>query len=351
MKISELRGQVGEWLKGAGPESDIVLSSRVRLARNLAQFPFLTRASGEQRQQLTTLIRQAIEDSDIAPDMLFFNLYRASAMDCRFLVERHLISRELAEAKGSRAVAISRSENISLMVNEEDHLRMQVLRCGLEPIHAWNDLDEIDSKLARRLDFAFSPQLGYLTACPTNVGTGLRVSVMLHLPALVLTREIEKVFRAVSKINLAVRGLYGEGTQASGDFYQISNQVTLGKSEGEILSSIESVVPQIALYERRAREALLQDNRIRLEDRIWRAYAVLRAARAITSEETMHLLSAVRLGANLGLLEDLPIATVNQLFISTRPAHLQNLKGRKLSPEERDVARAAYIRQTLAKNG
>lgn len=347
MRIDELSHQVGTWLKGAGPESDIVISCRVRLARNLVQFPFVSRARPAQKQQLTTIIRQAIASTRIVPDMLFLNLGRASLVDREFLVERHLISRELAEGDGSRAVVVSRSENISIMINEEDHLRLQVLRSGLEPAGAWSDIDQIDDKLEKRLDFAFSSRLGYLTACPTNVGTGLRASVMLHLPALVLTGEIEKVFRAVSKINLAVRGLYGEGTQASGDFYQISNQATLGKSEQEIMSSIESVVPQIARYERRARQALLRDNRIKLEDRIWRAYGVLKSARAITSRDTMHLLSSLRLGINLEVIKDRQIAEVNHLFITTQPAHLQKLKGRELSPEERDIVRATYIRQTL----
>ncbi len=347
MRIDELSHQVGEWLKGSGPEPDIVISSRVRLARNVIQFPFVSRATPEQRQQLTTIIRQAVTATRVVPDMLFLNLGRATPMDCEFLVERHLISRELAEGEGSRALVASRSETVSIMINEEDHLRLQVLRSGLDPGRAWSDVDEIDDKLEKRLDFAFSPRLGYLTACPTNVGTGLRASVMLHLPALVLTREIEKVFRAVSKINLAVRGLYGEGTQASGDFYQISNQATLGKSEREIMSSIESVVPQIARYERRARQALLRDNHVKLEDRIWRAHGVLRSARAISSQETMRLLSAVRLGVNLEVIRDLEIAQVNHLFITTQPAHLQKLKGRELSPEERDIVRAAYIRRVL----
>ena len=233
------------------------------------------------------------------------------------------------------------------MVNEEDHLRIQTLRAGIQLREAFELANQVDDALENAIDYAFSSQFGYLTACPTNVGTGMRVSVMLHLPALVITREIEKVFQAVSKINLAVRGLYGEGTQASGDFYQISNQVTLGKTENEIIDNLASVIPQIVKYERKVRTTLLQMKRLVLEDKIWRALGVLRSARTITSEETLELLSLVRLGVNLGAIEGIPMATVNELFVLSQPAHLQKVEKTKLSSHERDAARARYIRERL----
>jgi protein arginine kinase len=349
MNLSDLASQPGEWLRGTGPESDVIISSRIRLARNLVEFPFLTHATEAQRQMIVDKIRTALTEAGIIPDPIFLNIDDLSDVQRTLLVERHLISRELTEGEGPRAVVFGDGERISLMINEEDHLRMQVLRSGLELASAWQTLNGIDDKLEAGLAFAFSNRLGYLTACLTNVGTGLRASVMMHLPALVVTREIEKVFQAVTKVNLAVRGLYGEGTQASGDFYQISNQRTLGKSEGEIIENLEGIVPRIVDYEKMARDKLLSDNRAELEDRVWRAYGMLSSARTISSEETMHLLSSVRLGVNLGLIADTPIGTVNELFILALPAHLQVTQGSELDAAARNVTRADFIRTRLVK--
>ena len=350
MRMRELAGSPGEWLKGTGPQSEVVISSRIRLARNLIQFPFLSQATEEQKQRVLDITRGHLAAIDMTKGLTFVDLSETDPLDRSLLVERHLISRELADGDWPRAVAFGETETMSVMINEEDHLRTQVLRSGLELTDAWHQIDQLDDALEERLDFAFSAQLGYLTACPTNVGTGIRVSVMLHLPALVITREIEKVFQAVSKVNLAVRGLYGEGTQASGDFYQISNQRTLGKSEMQIIDNIESVVPRIVDYEKIARTKLLAESRPTLEDRVWRAYGQLQSARTISSEETMHLLSAVRMGINIGLIKDLSMATVNQLFIHTQPAHLQELRGEALDADERNVERATYIRSRLDGN-
>ena len=234
------------------------------------------------------------------------------------------------------------------MVNEEDHLRIQVMLSGLSLHDVWERINRLDDQLEEQLAYAYSPQLGYLTACPTNVGTGIRVGVMLHLPALVQTKQIDKVFRALQKINLAVRGLYGEGTQAFGDFYQISNQQTLGKSEQELIRILTDVVPQVIQYERTARQALMNERRQHLHDQVSRAYGVLKTAHTISSEETMHLLSSVRMGINLGLIDDLAIATVNELFIQTQPAYLQKIQGIELGVEERNVARASYLRSRLS---
>lgn len=348
MDVDDLIGQSGEWLKGSGPESDIVISSRVRLARNLARFPFLTRASEEQRAQIHDVARTALDRLGLARNgHCYVDLARSNDLTSRFLLERHLISRELANGSGGRGVLFSRSETLSLMVNEEDHLRIQAIRAGFQVEAAHADLVPLDEGLDRELEFAFHERFGFLTACPTNVGTGMRASVMLHLPALVFTKQIEKVFASVSKISLAVRGFYGEGTQASGDFYQISNQVTLGVREEEILALLRRIVPKIVAYEREVREHLLDKDRVQLEDKVWRAFGVLKSARRITSEETMELLSAVRLGVNLGLLPELDISTVNELFILTQPAHLQTLEKRALSTNERDAMRADFIRRQL----
>jgi protein arginine kinase len=349
MHIDDLQRCAGEWLGGTGPESDIVISSRVRLARNLAGYPFLAQANQRDFGQVEREVREQIES--LTPDLSYFSLPNLPLIDRQFLVERHLISREHAYGKGARGVALGGNETVSIMINEEDHLRMQALASGLQLRKAWEKINTVDDQLERGLDFAFSPQFGYLTVCPTNVGTGMRASVMLHLPALVMTRQIDKVFHAVAKINLAVRGLYGEGTQASGDFYQISNQRTLGQSELEILDTIDRVIPRIVDYERTVRTSLLDQKREVIEDKVWRAYGMLQTARTITSEETMDLLSAVRMGVNLALIRDVEMRTVNELFIFTQPAHLQKLERQELPSSERDVTRATYIRNRLAGNG
>ena len=348
MNLDDLIGQSGEWLRGSGPESDIVISSRVRLARNLSRFPFLTRVNDTERAAIHHAIRDALARLGLAENgHCYVDLAETTELTSRFLLERHLISRELANGSGGRGVLFNRSEMLAVMVNEEDHLRIQAIRAGFEIDRAYAEISAIDDELDEQLEFAFSEDFGYLTACPTNVGTGMRASVMLHLPALVFTKQVDKVFASVTKINLAVRGFYGEGTQASGDFYQISNQITLGISEQEVLDLLGRVVPRIVIYEREVRDHLLNKDRLSLEDRVWRALGVLKAARSISSEETMDLLSSVRLGVNLGLLSNVDIATVNELFILTQPAHLQRLEKRDLDPDERDATRAEFIRRQL----
>ena len=347
MKIDDFLKKSGEWLKSAGPESDIVISSRIRLARNLSGFRFLTRSTKEEKEKIVDLITDKIQKAKIDRDLHIINLEKLPGLDRLVLFERHLISKDLAEGEGPRAVAISGNEDISMMMNEEDHLRMQVLKSGFQLIEAWKEIDALDSTLAELLPFAFDAQLGYLTACPTNVGTGLRASVMLHLPALVMTKQIEKVINMVNKINLAVRGLYGEGTQASGDFYQISNQITLSRSELEIIADLKAVVPNVLNYERRARDVLLDENKDALEDRVWRSYGMLKSARLISSEETMNLLSGLRLGINMKIIKDVRIDKVNELFVFTQPAHLQKMENKRLDAKKRDAARARFIREHL----
>jgi protein arginine kinase len=350
MDVDALQSGSGAWLRGTGPESDIVISSRVRLARNLVDQSFLSRANPKERGEIERNVRERLFQAGLEDDLSYVSLPPLSPLDRLFLVERHLISREHAFGKGPRGVGLSSGESVSIMVNEEDHLRIQGLQSGFQLRSTWELVNGVDSKLEKLIDYAFSSQFGYLTVCPTNVGTGMRVSVMLHLPALVMTQQIDKVFQAVSKINLAVRGFYGEGTQASGDFYQISNQPTLGKSEEEILSNVERVIPKIIEYERTVRESLLDQKREIVEDKVWRALGMLQTARTINSEETMDLLSALRMGVNLKLIPNVGISKVNELFICTQPAHLQKLERSELDSPERDISRARLIRDRLGES-
>ncbi|MEX0794797.1 MAG: protein arginine kinase [Pirellulaceae bacterium] len=338
-------------MRGSGPESDIVISSRIRLARNLAEYPFIRRCSAQERKAIEKMVHDRLLEIPGFEELYYVRVDELAQVDRLFLTERQLISREHAEAEGARSVAIDATERLSVMINEEDHLRIQVMKSGLDLDNAWQQINEVDDQLESQLTFAFHEELGYLTACPTNVGTGMRVSVMLHLPALVITHQIEKVFRSLQKINLAVRGLYGEGSQAMGDFYQISNQITLGKSEEELIGQVSSVVPMIIEYERKARDFLVTQNREDLHDKISRAYGILCTAQTISSEETMHLLSSVRMGVNLGLIEELRIADINKLFVETQPAHLQKLRGGELDPTGRNIERALYLRRYLQEKG
>ena len=352
LKLDELASRCGEWLRGQGPQSEIVISSRIRLARNLGSFPFIRRCSESDRVAVEKAFRDAIAGVPNWNGLIYVNVAsELSAIDRQFLVERQLISRELSESSGARSVFIDSAETFSLMINEEDHLRMQVMHSGLDMESAWDQINRMDDQLAERVNYAFHERMGYLTACPTNVGTGMRVSVMLHLPALVITQQIEKVFRSLQKMGLAVRGLYGEGSQAMGDFYQISNQITLGRSELDLVKQVGEVIPVIIDYERQARAFLVKESRKDLHDRVSRAYGILCTAQTISSEETLHLLSSVRMGVYLGLIQDLEIPTINKLFIHTQPAHLQKLRGAELPSADRNVERAMYLQTHLRKRG
>ncbi len=351
MNINDLVTTSGEWLRGEGPESDIVMSSRIRLARNLADYPFISKASPQDRNEIERVLRERTAKITWPSSwrLEYVDVSSLEELDRQLLVERHLISREHADSQGARGVVIDQQEQISLMVNEEDHLRIQVVHSGLDLVNAWEQINQVDDLIESNVTYAFHPRLGYLTACPTNVGTGMRVSVMLHLPALVITRQIDKLFRSLQKISLAVRGLYGEGSQAMGDFYQISNQITLGRSEQDLVKQVGDVVPTIIDYERKARKFLLDESRETLHDRVRRAFGILQNAQTISSEETMHLLSSVRMGINLGLISELNIPDVNRLFIYTQPAHLQKISGAELDSADRNIERARFLRQQLNK--
>jgi len=348
MTPEELSDNAGKWMSGGGPDADVVMSSRVRLARNLAGYPFVARADTIQRRDLLGRCRMAIGSAGLDPRLHWVDLAETSRLDRKLLVERHLISRQHSKSTSPRAVAVSEDESTSVMVNEEDHLRLQVLRTGMQLQEAYEHADSVDDALERRLDFAFSSRLGYLTACPTNVGTGIRVSVMLHLPGLKLTSEIDKVRRAAKDMHLAVRGFYGEGTEAVGDLFQISNQTTLGRSEGQILHDFQDVViPRIVDYERKARSALSSHRPTVLDDKVYRAWGTLRGARLLGSEEALYLLSYVRLGACLERMDDVPLQTVNELMLLIQPAHLQKIAGNPMDGPTRREFRAKFVRERL----
>lgn len=349
--MDDIANRCGEWLRGSGPESDIVMSSRIRLARNLADYPFIKRCNDIDKANIESTIRERLIANQNLANLEFINVAELSLLDRQLLVERQLISRELANSEGARSVAIDRQEQLSLMVNEEDHLRLQVIKSGLDLEGAWSLINDIDDQIESCLTYAFNKELGYLTACPTNVGTGMRVSVLVHLPALVITKQIEKVFRSAQKINLVVRGLYGEGTQAMGDFYQVSNQITLGKSESELIALVADVIDVVLKYERKARDFLINEKQNDLFDKVSRAYGMLQSAQQISSEETMHLLSRVRMGVSLGLIGNLEIPEINQLFIQTQPAHLQKIHSSELDTDERNIERANYLHDQLKLDG
>lgn len=339
------------WMEGTGPDADVVISSRVRAARNLSDFPFPHLLSSEKAEQVLHAIQLAVNSRSVknsSGNLELVRLNELQPIERQILVEKHLISPDLLEKNlNIRAIVLSDDEVLSIMVNEEDHLRMQCLLPGLQLREAWMLIDKLDDAMEQTLDFAFSERLGYLTACPTNVGTGLRASVMVHLPGLVLTNQIYNVLTAVSKLGITVRGLYGEGTESKGNLFQVSNQITLGQSEDEIIENLISITKKLLAQERSARQALLNERREFLEDRVCRAYGALAQARIITSEEAMRLLSDVRLGVDMGIIKKVHPRTINELLVMTRPAYLIRLSGKEMTPHQRDVKRAELIRQKL----
>lgn len=349
MNIDDLINSQGEWLRSTGPNSDIVMSSRIRLARNLAKYPFSQWASKKEQQEVLQIANEAIASSKKIKSSLCLDIGKLNAIDKQFLVERHLMSKEHTMDAENKGLCVSDREVVSIMINEEDHMRIQVMKSGFDMRDAWYIIDEIDNELGNLLDYAYSLDFGYLTACPTNTGTGMRASVMLHLPSLVMTKQIGKVLQAITKLSFTARGLYGEGTEASGNFFQISNQVSLGHTEEDIIDNIERIIKQIVDHEQSAREALLSQDRKVLEDRIWRAYGTLKNAYIISSSETIDLLSLVRLGVDLNLIKEVDRALINELFIITQPAHLQKIEKKKLDPNQRDIKRAQIVREKLGK--
>ncbi|NLX90769.1 MAG: protein arginine kinase [Firmicutes bacterium] len=335
-------------MEGTGPDAEFVISTRVRLARNICNFPFPSLASDEQLEKIFGMVERTFrEHQDKLPGFRFLNIHALPPVYRQVLVEKHLISPLLTKETYARALAVAEDEVVSFMVNEEDHFRIQCILPGLQLEQAWLTASRYDDLLESQVDYAFHEELGFLTACPTNVGTGLRVSVMLHLPALVITRRINHILAAVNQVSLAVRGLYGEGTEMTGNLFQISNQITLGQSEEEIWQNLYGVTRQLINQEKKAREQLLNEGREKLEDRAGRAFGILLHARLLTSQEAMQLLSDVRLGVDLGLIKKIPTRVLNELLVVTRPGCLQYLKGRPLNAYERDLERAVQIQKIL----
>jgi protein arginine kinase len=347
MSVHEFLAPPDEAARREGPYFRIVLSSRVRLARNIRGLAFPGWAKKAERIKALEMIRPAVESLPQLESAFSETMENLTLLDKNVLVERHLISREHAAKNAGSGLVLNREETLCVMINEEDHLRMQALRPGLQLKQAWNAIDQVDSRLERQLDYAFSTDLGYLTACPTNLGTGIRVSAMLHLPGLVLAEQINQIIQAVNKLGLAVRGLYGEGTEALGNVFQVSNQKTLGDAEGDIVERLNKVLLQIIEHEENARATLLEKKPKMLFNHIGRAYGILANAHSISSKETMNLLSLMRLGVDLGMFPDLERWRVDELFIVTQPAHLQRQFSEKLAAEERDLLRADMVREHL----
>ena len=300
MKLSEISGNINEWFSGEGPLSDVVISSRVRLARNLAGYKFLAACSAAEKAEILKKLKDILMGLQLGDEIFYIGIDKAPALERRFLVERHLISQHHAFGKGPRGAVIARREFFTAMINEEDHLRLQVLKAGCQLSACIEQIDRIDDTIEKQIEYAFSTKYGYLTACPTNLGTGIRVSVMLHLPALKMTGHIEKFLNAAKAMGLAVRGLFGEGTDAAGDFYQLSNQTSLGVCEKDIVSQFEkTIIPEIVEYEHAAQSRLLLHEAGLLDDKIARALALLKNAHLISSQEALFLLSHIRLGLNM----------------------------------------------------
>ncbi|MFH1855804.1 MAG: protein arginine kinase [Candidatus Omnitrophota bacterium] len=344
MKLDDLFKNPDGWLKGIGPEADIVISSRIRMARNLKEFSFSDWADAKEKEKVVEKVKKAIENSNYLKGSLFLRIDELPELDKQVLLERQLISLELANKKGPAAVCISDKEIFSIMINEEDHLRLQVIQSGFDFAGNWRIIEKIDDELSAQLDVAYSPKLGFLTACPTNAGTGMRASAMMHLPALVMNKAINKILNAIAKLSFNVRGFHGEGTEASGNFFQISNQITLGRSELTIIDDIEGIVKQVIEHEKNVRKKMLREKLPELEDKIYRAYGTLKNARVISSEETMNLLSILRLGVDSGIIKDINRSFINELLVITQPAHLQKMEGKILSAKQRNLKRAEIIR-------
>ncbi len=348
MTISSLIDSPSELTDATGSKTAIVLMTRVRLARNLSGNPFPGWAKPAQREEILATCREAVAAAAPMKRGLSVTLDELSELERQILVERHLISRELSGTKAGAGVVISRDQAISVMINEEDHLRIQVLRSGFQLKKTWTAIDELDSALEERLDYAFSPTLGYLTACPTNLGTAMRASAMMHLPALVIASQMEKVVRAVNQLGMVVRGLFGEGSDASGSIFQISNQTTLGESEEGIIKRLGSVLNSIIEHELNARQKLLEADPNKIYDKIGRAFGILQNGHVLSSSEAMNLLSLIRLGVDLGVFPDTNRSVIDRLLIEAQPGHLQHAQRGVCEPGQRDLIRAGLLRGEFA---
>ena len=344
MTLDDMVRRHGSWLEAGSAEGPVV-SSRIRLARNLDNHCFPGWASDEENQAVWKRLSEIFQSVDLP--FMSWGMKEIPALDKEILFERHLISQELAQQDDSCGVFVTSDECLSIMVNEEAHIRIQSLQSGLNLQEAWRMADEIDDLLEDKLSYAFSSKLGYLTSCPSNVGTGLRASVMLHLPGLVLMEEMDPVINGISKIGLAVRGMWGEGTEAAGNMFQISNQFTLGRRESEIIGHLEQIVMELIEHENNARARLMNEKKLLVKDHVERAYGVLSKAMLMSSGEALNLLSTLRLGLDLGIVDRFSSRELDTLFISIQPAHLQKLENKTLDADERDVVRAEMLRDYM----
>lgn len=346
-KIDLLLKNRVSWLADSGPEDDIAISSRIRLARNVEGLKFPINCDKNELRHIMNAIFEATKKAPEFRGALEMDLEKLTDWDRQILLERRLISRELMNDSIGAGLAVTQSESLALMINEEDHLRLQYMLPGFQLTQVWNELDSVDNTLSSELPFTYSQELGFLTSCPTNVGTGMRASVMLHLPGLVLEEQINAVIQGVSKLGMAVRGIFGEGSENLGNLYQVSNQSTLGEKEEQIVDRLSSVIKQIINHEKNARQRLLENRQNFLLDHVGRAYGILRHAYTISSQETLNSLSALRMGVDLGMFSSVDIHTVNELFIIVQPAHLQKYAGKNIDSNERDVLRASIVRERL----
>jgi protein arginine kinase len=345
--VAVLEGQLCAWLDGSGPEADIIITSRVRLARNLHGLRFPGAAPAEERESVCRQVAEAMATSRALRQTLHVRLDELSALDRRFLMERRLVSSQSAERPEQAVVFADRTQTLAVMVNEEDHLRLQAIASGLQIEEAWEAVRTLDDELGEQLDYAFSEQFGYLTACPTNTGTGMRVSIFAHLPALALLEEVDKALKEFAGSEITVRGFYGEGSRVQGNIFQISNQLTLGRAEKAIIKRVRNIAERLVGLEREARARLLQQRPLRVRDLVYRARALLQHAQLISSLELMNLLPAVRVGSELGLLPPIPRRRLNELLVIALPAHLQKRAGKEMDNEERDAYRAQFVRDYL----
>jgi protein arginine kinase len=346
MTIADMLAKPASWLDASGDQNEVVLSSRIRMARNIEGRRFPQRADKDELAAVLEQTRSAAEQRFESGS--YFPMGNVSSLDRQFLAERHLVSREFLFASSNRGLIVGDGENLCLMVNEEDHLRIQAYSSGFDLRHAFDLADRLDSGLSGELGYAYSERFGHLTACPTNLGTGLRASLLIHLPGLVHSKEINKLLDSLRQLHHSIRGLYGEGSDVMGNFFQLSNSATLGMTEDAIIGSLREMVGKVIGFETRAREMLFRKARSLLEDKVWRAYGLLANARRVSTKEALSLISAVRLGVGMGIIKDLSVQTLNELLVYIQPAHLQLREGRSMDNNERDVARAKYMRERIS---
>ncbi len=345
--VNKFIGKSSKWLNGNGKNSDIIISTRIRLARNLRGFRFTNCPVNKELEEIIDSVKKAVVNSDFINEMEFIKLHSISDLDREFLVERHLISPFCAKMNTPRAIFIGKGEFYSIVINEEDHLRIQSIQSGLDVENAWENIKKIDDVLKENVRYAYTDELGYLTACPTNTGTGMRVSFFCHLPGIVLTKRLEEFLDKWIPAGITVRGFYGEGTDAMGNIFQVSNQITLGISEKDTIAKIKNVAKRFVQFEKESREKLMNEDRIQVEDKVERSKAILQNAKIIPSLEFMSLLSAIRLGVDLKILKRIQRKILNELMIIVQPAHIQKFKGKKLNELEKDILRAEIIKSKI----